>query len=407
MISALVVALKISDASHGEQPGTSALPAPATTTGRLSGSSALPRPVRPSYPAPQVAGAAGAREDDVKDRLIPGGDVSDSEIAGRQELCATFPRASPRARMLLRRGYELLDSHPRGRALCVGSSSTSGFTGSYPTCFFFQGSGGGAAGYLGDAGLTVVENGSSLSATFAYGGAASTLDFALFAETAATLAPTPQHLTPVVDCVAGPSDIVPATLSATSGTLTSDSNAVFLSVVGSVAANGGSPCVQAVGTEETVTIVCEKGDGGASSGEPGDAVGAAAASFPTGTFACDALVGSNGPHDQLLSEGAGTLTLSQAGANVTATFGNSTGYPKGALQFVVTSPTSANPVAGSQTLSAPCLVSGPSATGTVNIASGSLTMTGRTLFLSFAGAFDATCQGLRAGGSLACTRQEP
>jgi hypothetical protein len=285
------------------------------------------------------------------------------------------------------------------------SSTDSDLAGSYSNCFVFQsGTAHGADGDLTGAALSVVQDGPALSATFTQGSNSSTLHFTPIADAVATLASSGESLTPGVQCTATDTGFSDATLTASSGTLSRASNAIFLSVVGTVAAppSATSPCAQISGVETGgVSIVCEANV--ASSTTP--AASGAPMGIPTGVYSCTADISSYGPHDQLLTGGNGSITVTESGADLTATFNAGQNFPTGTLQLVSTTATTASAASGDQSLSAACILTSAAPQSTLDLSSSALAMIDGTLFMTFAGAFDASCEGLVSAGSAVCTKE--
>jgi hypothetical protein len=135
--------------------------------------------------------------------------------------------------------------------------------------------------------------------------------------------------------------------------------------------------------------------------------------FPTGVFSCQSSLDASGTYQgesyESVSGGTGTLTVTQSGRIVTAAY-TADLFVSGTLEFVATTDGSAEPAAAGQTLTFLC----PAPFGTMqsqglSIASGSLTMDGTTLFLSFSGTAlpaspgPSACDGVKIPGTLTCT----
>jgi hypothetical protein len=131
------------------------------------------------------------------------------------------------------------------------------------------------------------------------------------------------------------------------------------------AAEGGADTDS--GTDQSATA-----EAGTDSGVP---------SFPLGAYKCDSSL------DEYHSAagGSGTLTITQAGSVLTATYAGDYAA-EGALQFVASTGRSANPVASGQTFGVlACVFSSPSTLGQASVTSGSLTVDAQALFLSIVG----------------------
>jgi hypothetical protein len=114
---------------------------------------------------------------------------------------------------------------------------------------------------------------------------------------------------------------------------------------------------------------------------PGAGADSAIPTFPVGVYHCT----SDLAEYHSAAGGSGTLTVTQAGAVVTTTYAGDY-VAAGALQFMVTTGTSANPVASGQTFGViACAFTSTSVLGQESVTSGSLTMDGVTLFLTIVG----------------------
>jgi hypothetical protein len=159
-------------------------------------------------------------------------------------------------------------------------------------------------------------------------------------------------------------------------------------------------------------------DGGAPQADSGSTP-TVVSEFPLGNYDCWATFDFASPIPSTgtgIAWGNGTLSLALSGSVLTATFAgvSSVDYPvaSGALEFLLSTGTSASPVAADQTLEVQCVPDGQGSppSDTVNVTSGSLTLDADTLVLGFAGAFvgEASTGGLCPGqpltGSLVCTK---
>jgi hypothetical protein len=145
-------------------------------------------------------------------------------------------------------------------------------------------------------------------------------------------------------------------------------------------------------------------DGGASSSatSDNDAGGVSATpDFPLGMYACTAnATVSNGTGGGF----PGTLTITQSGSVLTATYADTGSEFSGALEFTATTDSSANPAVPGQVFQALCVLGG--GVDTVSVTSGSLTIDGNTLFLSLVGDYEGSdsCAGVQATISFVCSK---
>jgi hypothetical protein len=273
-------------------------------------------------------------------------------------------------------------------------------------------------GFVEDAVLVVKQNGTTLTADYVdANGETQSFDFALATDTLATLSPAGQTVTGFTGlCVLGIgySNEQPygAELSATTGALSYDSGAVFITMAGSAEGDGGEcgPTFTTAG----VWFVCDDGP----SSEPiDDAAPSLVPDFPVGSYACSSQIGTyyeSGGTKQFVASGSdkGTLTLTQTGSDVTAAY-SADSFITGTLHFAVTTATTAKAAAG-QSLTTPCevpvSVGGPPPSQTpetLPLAAGSLMLDGSMLFLPFTGAMDpsSSCAGAQKAGSLICAKK--
>jgi hypothetical protein len=210
-------------------------------------------------------------------------------------------------------------------------------------------------------------------------------------------------------CVQGPGDegSFAATVNVASGALTYDASTMFVSLEGTVTGGQDSPC-GASKAPARIWIVC-----GSSPSSPSSSGVGATARFPTGTYSCNSQIGTyiaaDGLQQYATSGDLGVLVVTQSGATVTASYSEDSSIA-GMLDFTVTSPTTANVVAG-ESLAAPCTVpivtEGPPPAETpepLSVAAASLQVTGTALSLSFRGKMTSSCTGALAMGSLLCTK---
>jgi hypothetical protein len=137
--------------------------------------------------------------------------------------------------------------------------------------------------------------------------------------------------------------------------------------------------------------------------------------FPTGVYHCSSSLNATGTyegiHYESVSGGDGTLTVTQSGPWVTTAYTGDQ-FVSGTLRFEVTTDDSAAPAGPGQPLSFLCFTPFAQPQGaqqSLSVASGSLTMDGKTLFLSFRGTAEpggggaSPCDGVTIPGTLVCT----
>jgi hypothetical protein len=124
--------------------------------------------------------------------------------------------------------------------------------------------------------------------------------------------------------------------------------------------------------------------------------------FPVGVYSCTSDLGTANSG----AGGTGALALTQTGAVVTASYAGDI-FVSGALQFEVTTESSAEPAVPGQSLSVLCTEPNapPEDDEPLTLASASLTIDGTAVFLSFKGTFNANgaCEGVVLTGTLVCT----
>jgi hypothetical protein len=273
------------------------------------------------------------------------------------------------------------------------------------------------AGFEGGAVLTLKQSGSTLAADYVdLNGRTHSYDFQLATSTTARLAPAGQTVTGFTGlCVKGvglsneqPFD---AEMSASAGALTYDSGAVFVSLAGPAEGDGGD--CPSVSTPAASWLVCDRGP---SSDPIDDAVPSPVPQFPTGRYACSSQIEtfyhSDGIDQYVASSGdKGTLTLSQAGGDLSVAYENDS-FIAMTAHFSVTTATTAKPATG-QSVTLPCEVpissSAPAsrALETLPVAGGSLMVADSTLFVSLSGAMDqwSSCDGAQKAATLICTKE--
>jgi hypothetical protein len=265
--------------------------------------------------------------------------------------------------------------------------------------------------------LTLVQSGETITAQYVdENGDARTYTFATTTITSATLAPSGQTASGFSgSCVQGPGDegAFPAAMTATTGTLTYDDGAVFLTLDGSLQGDGGA--CGAESTHSSDWIVCDDRLGGVPSPEPTPP--AVTAQLPGRPYACAAQIATyddvEGEMEFVTSGGAGTLELAQGGTSVSARY---TGESDLTAHLTFTATTATTALAGSgESVMTPCTVpigafggGGPSPTPVaLPIDAASIALDGETLFVSFTGTMDAssTCSGARVAVTLVCQAQ--
>ncbi len=275
-----------------------------------------------------------------------------------------------------------------------------------------------SVGFAPDATLTVTQ--SEQTVTTAYvdeNGETSSFDFAITTNASASLAPGSQLVLGSTGvCVLGigvsNEKFSPATLNTNAGALTYDSGTVFISLTGVIESETEECGLQS--SPSTSWILCREG----SSQKPADPPPPAPVpDLPVGDYACLSQIATFYESDglkQFVASGGedGTLTLTQAGAEVTAEYSGDS-FMAGTIQMSVTTETTAN-ATPNQDLMAPCEVPisigappPPPIPATLPITSGSLAINDSTLVLSFTGKMGASssCSGAEKAGSLICSKQ--
>jgi hypothetical protein len=250
--------------------------------------------------------------------------------------------------------------------------------------------------------LTVTRAGETLTATYDGNGRTYAWTFDETTSTSAVLAESAET-TPGFGsgiCVYGVGvsneEFFPTELTATSGALTYEAGTMFVSLDGDLASK--MDCGD-ISSPASVWVTC--------GGGPAPAVGTpqSAASFPVGDYACTSQLGtftkSGAMTSIVTSGGTGALSLAQAGAHVTATYGGDVQVMTGTLDLTLTTASTGNGGAG-QSLTASCGL-GPAAND-LAVAAASLTALGPTVFLSFTGTMGAgaACPGTEVTGTLVC-----
>jgi hypothetical protein len=184
-----------------------------------------------------------------------------------------------------------------------------------------------------------------------------------------------------------------ATLSLTSGELTVDNGVAFLQLDGPVVDVRGPPgCTSDIPPSAalSVLLMCNGSSGNGVSDEPASKT--TTSRFVAGDYACTSIADSVVDYEGVKSNSSiggqsGTLTLTANGSSLEATYGGDANA-SGTLDFVVTSDSSANPVAG-QTMTVGCGAIDPTTYVPVNaptlaeVTAATLTTDGAALYLTF------------------------
>jgi hypothetical protein len=302
---------------------------------------------------------------------------------------------------------------PDGRVL---PGTTSFPTGTYTNCVQgIRNPSGNAfsnvAGFESGAVLTLAQSGNTVQSTYVdQNGLTQSVSFSTTTGTSATLTPAGQMIPGFVSvCVLGPANerSYPASMITRAGALIYNAGTVFIALTGGLQADAGS-CGTLSAPDASFWLLCQEREGGA---QASSGAGSAPVSpLPAGQYACSSQVEARAHIDGIdqfvAGGGSGTLTLAQDGAKASAQYMGDSSLA-GMLTLDVTTSTTANADTG-QTLMAPCMV--PVSTGTqppgpLSIASGALTISESTLFLTFAGtmAASSSCPGAQVAGSVICT----
>ncbi len=195
----------------------------------------------------------------------------------------------------------------------------------------------------------------------------------------------------------------PTRLRADEGALVADRGAVFLVAQGTATDVSPGPCgVQS--DRQGVWIACTRRD----RVTPAASVGASAAAFPTGTFACQTQVATYvlaGSTNEYAADGAtGSLTVTRRGGALTLSYAGDRAVTA-AADFELTSGATAR-VSGASGFRAACDVpiSTPAAASVapLEVAAGALALVGTTLFVSVAGTMSGPCAGAEKFVTLRC-----
>ena len=302
----------------------------------------------------------------------------------------------------------------------VGASDggTDGLAYAYNDCFFttlLQVPGGGGINYHGG-GLTLGRSGSVLTANF--GGVSgdrsipsASLRFSPTSGTSATLLPNQEATNIDVPCA--PLEFTETVGQLASGSLTYNAGTVFLSVEGTAEpVDGGSGCSNE-GGPATIVVTCGDVPGGLPGAEldAGSSGGVSGSGF-VGVYSCrdsDQLY--RAPPGGLESGGGGTgtLTITEAGGVLTATYEDDV-FVGGSLQFTASTEGAAVPATSNETMQIFCPSADPSPDGgnmsPVLVTASSLTIDGSWVVLSFVGdtSPDGDCAGTATSVSVLCGR---
>lgn len=265
-----------------------------------------------------------------------------------------------------------------------------------------------ASGFENGAVVTLTQSGTSVTSTYIdQNGVTQSLSFSTTRGTTATLAQKGQVIHGFASlCVLGPGNEkgYPASMTVNAGTLTYNAGTVFLALTGSLQSDAGA-CGRLSQPGASFWVLCEDREGGAV--PPIDAMPPPVTKL-AGQYSCstqvDTLYSINGLNNYVASGASGKLTLTVGRSKVT---GRYSGDPSlaGTMRFRATTPTAAIAEAG-QILMASCMGVPSQTPEPLPVATGMLTLTDSTLFLSFAGTMAAgsSCPGAKLAGSLICTR---
>jgi hypothetical protein len=267
------------------------------------------------------------------------------------------------------------------------------------------------AGFQSGAVLTLAQSGTTVTSKYVdQNGNTQSLSFSTTTGTSATLAKKAQVIGGFTGlCVTGPGNTAPypASMTATTGALTYNAGAVFLTLTGRLRSDAGA-CGTLSAPDASFWIVCRERNEGALPGI--DAEPQPVAPLPAGQYSCRSQVESyqqvKGIGQYVGGGGSGTLTVTQDRGQVIADYTRDSSV-SGMLRLRSTTPTTASVDAG-QMLQTRCMgTTGSSPTAEMlRVAAGSLTMHDSTIFLSFAGAMasSSTCPGAQVVGSVICAR---
>lgn len=247
------------------------------------------------------------------------------------------------------------------------------------------------SGFDDGATLTITESGDTRTATYVEsGGHTDAWTFTTTTSASATLAPSAQTTDGFGNamCVYGigvsNEKFFPLHIDATSGALTYQSGAVFVSLEGALTSHTDCGDMSA---PTSVWIGCTNG--------PAPAISAptSASALPLGDYACTSQVGTRSINSFITSGGTGALTLTQNGSHVTAKY---TGDAELTGQLDLTSATN-------RTLTTHCALD--PASETLSVTAASLSESGGTVFLSFAGTMGPSCPTTEKIGTLVCSKK--
>lgn len=270
------------------------------------------------------------------------------------------------------------------------------------------------SGFRDGAVLTVAQSGTTVTASYVDDSRLSqSLSFSPTNGTTATLARKRQVISGFTSlCVQGPGNEKrnSASMTVGNGILTYDAGSMFLALTGDLHSDGGA-CGALSQQRASFWIVCHDREGGAVPAI--DVARSPATHISGGEYSCatqlDSFASIGGRNHYVAGGATGTLAVNVDGANVTGRYSGDRSLA-GTLRFRASTATTAIAERG-QTLMAPCMI--PDGTGVssqtpepIPIATGALTLTDSTLFLSFAGATAAgsSCPGAKVAGTLICAR---
>ncbi|AKU99043.1 hypothetical protein AKJ09_05707 [Labilithrix luteola] len=262
--------------------------------------------------------------------------------------------------------------------------------------------------------LTVTRSGNQLDVRYVNTyGEKSAFEFEATSNSLATIVrPQEPVLGYVSECVEdlGAIDLYPAELTISAGALTYDADTVFLTLGGTLTDTDTTPCgLRSAPAEHWLT--CERSESAVPSSSPPARARAndSTSRFALGDYACtsqiETFLHDGGTTMYMGSGDDGTLTLSQSGAEIIATYGGDRFFG-GTMNFALTTATSAQAESsGSPSLTCE-VVPGDTKFPLSQGWSGTLTLVEDTLFLSFSGTMGANsqCSGTKKMGSVMCTK---
>ena len=282
-------------------------------------------------------------------------------------------------------------------------------------CFFttlLQVPGGGGLNYHGG-GMTLGQSGSVPTASFGGAGGISgiptaSLRFSPTSGTSATLLPSQDVTNVEVDCEPnqGPT---PTVTQLASGSLTYNAGTVFLSIEGTAEPVALYTGCSSPGGPASTFVTCSDDAEGLPRVEidAGSSDGGSGSGF-VGVYSChDSEVGHREPPSGLESAGGGpgTLTITEAGGVLTATYADDT-FVKGSLQFVTTTNGTVVPATSNETMQVFCSLSASAGLDPLLVTASTLTIDGSWVVLSFVGSMTTSsgCAGAATSVSVLCAR---